>query len=576
MPENLKKYPEVTYYNNSDLYGYYQFTSLEDIIGYFMAVYVGDEKMIAKASRTDVAFFAQRNLAEMSFDTLKSIKSQQIEVPASLTMILPHDYVNYTKVSSVDSAGIKHVLYPTKYTSNPFHIRQDADGDYEFPTNEDIVVNSDFSTGDFFGWTNSNQLASPGSAGVPGTKFALSTPGELYNHAFIETGFTNTPVVKHRLTPAIITGSAAGSARCTWQKLNVEGIDYINFEGRGFTTAAVAGNTSGSALQDSTGTDVTSKPFFEVSTGNYYAADSGNSGGLWNTLSAIIGNEGALNAVDIPATTLRIGFSTQPGDFNTNMTDNQYYSTPTTNSKTDIFDVSLNDETQSQAFVEWTAGEVGYKEMYDVDVRHLNEVYLLVCSIAPWTQAAWGEDATTLFVDTQFDELIVTNAYHANNLQERSKKAGLSGTWESYKAHEHSKNSRDFEYEDEIYWPNQGERFGLDPFHAQHNGSFYIDELRGNIHFSSNISGKSVILDYISDGLGTEAEMKVPKLAEDAMYKSILYDIMSTRRNVGRGTLAMLKKDKFAAVRKAKLRLSNIKIEELTQILRGKSKQIKH
>jgi hypothetical protein len=36
------------------------------------------------------------------------------------------------------------------------------------------------------------------------------------------------------------------------------------------------------------------------------------------------------------------------------------------------------------------------------------------------------------------------------------------------------------------------------------------------------------------------------------------------------------KKDKFAAVRKAKLRLSNIKLEELTQILRGKSKWIKH
>jgi hypothetical protein len=35
-------------------------------------------------------------------------------------------------------------------------------------------------------------------------------------------------------------------------------------------------------------------------------------------------------------------------------------------------------------------------------------------------------------------------------------------------------------------------------------------------------------------------------------------------------------KEKFAAVRKAKLRLSNIKLEELTQILRGKSKQIKH
>ena len=38
----------------------------------------------------------------------------------------------------------------------------------------------------------------------------------------------------------------------------------------------------------------------------------------------------------------------------------------------------------------------------------------------------------------------------------------------------------------------------------------------------------------------------------------------------------VLKKDKFAAVRKAKLRLSNIKLEEITQILRGKSKFIKH
>ena len=41
-------------------------------------------------------------------------------------------------------------------------------------------------------------------------------------------------------------------------------------------------------------------------------------------------------------------------------------------------------------------------------------------------------------------------------------------------------------------------------------------------------------------------------------------------------TIPRITKEKFAAVRKAKLRLSNIKIEELTQILRGKSKQIKH
>ena len=85
-----------------------------------------------------------------------------------------------------------------------------------------------------------------------------------------------------------------------------------------------------------------------------------------------------------------------------------------------------------------------------------------------------------------------------------------------------------------------------------------------------------MILDYISDSLGSDSEMQVHKLAEDAMYKYILCELMSAKSGVGRGQLAMYKKDKFAAVRKAKLRLSNIKLEEITQTLRGKSKHIKH
>ena len=70
--------------------------------------------------------------------------------------------------------------------------------------------------------------------------------------------------------------------------------------------------------------------------------------------------------------------------------------------------------------------------------------------------------------------------------------------------------------------------------------------------------------------------MQVHKFAEDAMYKHILYDMLSGRSNVGLGQLAYHKRSKFAAVRKAKLRLSNIKLQELTQVLRGKSKWIKH
>jgi len=148
-------------------------------------------------------------------------------------------------------------------------------------------------------------------------------------------------------------------------------------------------------------------------------------------------------------------------------------------------------------------------------------------------------------------------------------------TWSNYKSATPSENQDD--YQDDTYWPLDGERYGLDPQHAQANGSFYIDCVSGKIHFSSNISGKTVILDYISDSLGTDAEMQVHKFAEEAMYKHIAYAILSTSSLPIHQQLApRFKKEKFATTRQAKLRLSNLKLEELTQILRGKSKQIKH
>jgi hypothetical protein len=172
------------------------------------------------------------------------------------------------------------------------------------------------------------------------------------------------------------------------------------------------------------------------------------------------------------------------------------------------------------------------------------------------------------------NQVSITTAYEPDTLQTENENLD-SSTWNNYKNITPSENNND-DYEDDTYWPNDGMRYGLEPSHAQINGSFFIDQRLGNIHFSSNISGKTVILDYISDGLGTEEEMMVHKFAEEAVYKHILCGIMSTRANVGRNQLAYYKKDKFAATRLAKLRLSNIKIEELTQILRGKSKWIKH
>ena len=90
------------------------------------------------------------------------------------------------------------------------------------------------------------------------------------------------------------------------------------------------------------------------------------------------------------------------------------------------------------------------------------------------------------------------------------------------------------------------------------------------------------MLDYISDGMNAADSGGVPsgsaivhKFAEEAMYKHILYGCLSALATPV-AQLPVIKKEKFAETRKAKLRLSNIKIEELTQIMRGGSKWIKH
>ena len=122
---------------------------------------------------------------------------------------------------------------------------------------------------------------------------------------------------------------------------------------------------------------------------------------------------------------------------------------------------------------------------------------------------------------------------------------------------------------------NRGRRYGLDPQHAQANGTFFIDHQRGYIHFGSALTGKTIILKYISDGLGTDEEMVVHKFCEEACYKHIAYAMVSTRSNIPEYMIHRFKKEKFAETRKAKIRLSNIKIEEFTQILKGLSKPIK-
>tara|TARA_R100001510_G_scaffold41789_1_gene38144 strand:- start:1770 stop:2939 length:1170 start_codon:yes stop_codon:yes gene_type:complete len=380
------------YYLDIEKHGDYQYTSFSDVINGFLISYVGEDKIIPKLKRTEVIYHAKRGLQELSYDTFKCIKGQEIQLPPSLTMILPRDYVNYVKLARVDANGIEHRIYPIKDTSNPFRIKQRASGEYSFDRDDD-------------GNNDTSNLLHKHEVKVEAQATTILT-------SIGETG--EETVLKH--------------------------ITLSNF-----TTGAFADLEVGMEILSTT-----------------------------ENL--------------IPA---------------------------------DVYITSI-DSTNNRVFI--------------------NE---------PVNITLLGANVT--FIKKESD------------------------SWKNFKTQQPAENNNDdFDYDDELFDYNIGQRYGLDPYYANVNGSFYIDENSGLIHFSSNLANTTIVLKYISDSLGTEEEMKVPKLAEEALYKYIAHNVLATRANVPEYIVNRFKREAYASKRKAKLRLSNLKIEELTQILRGKSKQIKH
>jgi len=124
-------------FGNKDAYGttveenYNSYSSIKisELVNNFLVAYVGTGKLISSVKKTDIIFHAKRALQEFSYDTLQSIHSQELTVPFNLSLVLPQDYVNYVNVSWIDDVGVKHIIYPTTLTSNPYTKPiQDAQG----------------------------------------------------------------------------------------------------------------------------------------------------------------------------------------------------------------------------------------------------------------------------------------------------------------------------------------------------------------------------------------------------------------------------------------------------------------
>ena len=457
-------------YYELEVFGRYQFVSLQDVIDQFIVAYVGDDKNIKKVSKTEVAFFAQRGLAELSFDTLKSFKSLELEVPPSLSVPVPKDYVNYTNVSWIDTSGIKHRIYPTKYTSNPFRPVVDDDNDFvfDYQNSENFLKSGELvRNGNFQGTVT----ASPAGEVAQSNYFTVPP----VNNWYVQLPTGEPSVFDSNNDPLMGWFFIDNKAKC----VEVEEFGKI----RQYNSQILSNGS------------------YKVT----YTVSNYSSG----TVRVIL--------VDEKGRKKQLTLRTENGTFEET--------------------VDMTTATYPAA----GAGSVNYSNF-------------------------WIENGN----DQQRGNFTIDNFSMVRVGSEND-----SATSQRFQSTTPAENNND-DYKNDDYQRVPDERYGLDPAFAQTNGSFFIDELRGKINFSSNISGKIIVIDYISDSLGTEEEMQVHKLAEEAMYRYINYAIISNKSNIPEFIVRRAKKEKIASVRQAKLRLSNVKLEEITQILRGKSKHIKH
>lgn len=109
------------------------------------------------------------------------------------------------------------------------------------------------------------------------------------------------------------------------------------------------------------------------------------------------------------------------------------------------------------------------------------------------------------------------------------------------------------------------------------NGSYIIDRDRGIIQFSSAVQGRTISIEYISDGLfqRTDAEIRINKFAEQAVYDFIYFNLVKTHRNVPEREKFRAERTWYNSRRVAKRRIQPVRYEEFRQIMRGQSKFIK-
>jgi len=594
------------YYGGLETQGAYQFISIKDVINNFIVAYVGEDKIIPKISRADVRFHASRAIQELTYDTFRSCKTLELEVANSLTLPLPHDFVNHVKISSIDANGNCHPLHSCqKCPKDPLSYEQLDSGVIDVGELQEDVTTT-YTTGE--GEKVDIVIAVDSSNSVHGNDnvsnmmnfildFVTSLETEL-SDGRARIGLVHFGAGRNTIAPLALGQNVDGSdtmfdigqqLKLTDDKVALETwVDdiYQNASGSGGSHPA----------QDTpAGTSIISGVWCGL---NLLYGD--NSRNVSKKLITIIdGPQSSMADASIPTTL------TSTEDIYDNMT-----VLPLTPDVTpDDVVHGANDRTNSPASYGWDNPTSGAGEWFQDNVvnnAQYTDLETFGIVVDPWgydpNGTAVGDnsgdvEATWLAYTAQFadstdntwggsfnttgstavivDDIItaispptvavntVNNYYEYDPIEEDST------TWANLSSGSSSGSSGS------SFSGGGNARYGLNTQGANINGCFWTNCRTGKIHFDSSLSGKTVTIQYISDSVATDGEMLVHKFAEEAVYKWIIYAILSTR-SVPDPRTATFGKEKSAAIRNAKLRLSSIKPGELIQVLRGKSKWIKH
>lgn len=119
------------------------------------------------------------------------------------------------------------------------------------------------------------------------------------------------------------------------------------------------------------------------------------------------------------------------------------------------------------------------------------------------------------------------------------------------------------------------QRYYVDPT-INGNGYFTIDKRKGVIAFSSNVGGRLIVIEYISDGLEYDStEISIHKFAEKALYDYVKLELLRNKYGIQEYVIRRNEKDYNTSLRNATIRLQQIRLTEAIFMLNGRKKWLK-